>query len=159
VCKLLLLHWACFCISKGRRILFDTLTFCGCSRSGELFLPYSAKCKTRSQCCIDSWSKHDTRYHQNFNVCESWCLLGCDAVWILRNVGILPQNYKASHPRRPRLDTSSWKPQISHQVDVVLSGLLVTTARSIRRSLDMGPGHGSAECGNANSPQGMVHQL
>jgi hypothetical protein len=32
-------------------------------------------------------------------------------VW---NVGVLPQNYTASQPWRPRLETSLWKPQNSH---------------------------------------------
>jgi hypothetical protein len=36
---------------------------------------------------------------------------------VLRNVGILPQHYTASQPRRPRLESSSlWKSQISYRV-------------------------------------------
>jgi hypothetical protein len=36
---------------------------------------------------------------------------------ILRNVGILPQRYTMSGPRKPRLESSSpWKPQTSHLV-------------------------------------------
>jgi len=35
----------------------------------------------------------------------------------LRNIGILPQYYTASQPRRPRLESPPpWKPQNSHQV-------------------------------------------
>jgi len=34
---------------------------------------------------------------------------------VLRNVGVLPQQYTASRLRRPRLESSlPWKPQISH---------------------------------------------
>jgi hypothetical protein len=37
---------------------------------------------------------------------------------VLRNVGILPQHYAASKPRRPRLESSlPWKSQMSHHKD------------------------------------------
>jgi len=38
--------------------------------------------------------------------------------WDLWNVGILPQHYAASQPRRPQLESSPpWKPQIYHVTD------------------------------------------
>jgi len=34
---------------------------------------------------------------------------------VLRNIGILPQHYTAPQPGRPRLESSPWKPQNSHE--------------------------------------------
>jgi hypothetical protein len=54
-------------------------------------------------------TRHQARL--NLFIFSSQVLLGCD-LW---SVGILQQNYTASHPRRPRLESSPpWKPRISH---------------------------------------------
>jgi hypothetical protein len=53
----------------------------------------------------------------------------------LWNVGILPQHYTASEPRRPRLETSPpWKPQKSHAPFRLPSSNLLNTVRTLKES-------------------------
>jgi len=56
---------------------------------------------------------------RNIGVEVFWVVTPCNAgdSAVLRHVGILPQHYTASQPRRPRLESSlPWKHQISQSV-------------------------------------------